>query len=299
MAAPPSARDWVNRAEYPFEHRYIELKSGSMHYVDEGEGEVILFVHGTPTWSFLYRDFIKNLSNDYRTIAIDHIGFGLSEKPEDFEGRPQDHAKNLSEFIQKMDLRNITLAAHDFGGPIGVAAGIEHSDRIKQVVLFNTWLWETESNEGARKVDRIINSFFGRFMYLRLNFSPKVLLKKGFTEKENLSKEIHKHYTKPFPNKRSRWALYRIAQSLVGSSGWYQEQWEQLAALEDKPWLMLWGTRDEFITPDYLDKWKSRLPEAKVIKFECGHFVQEERTEEAISAMRNFFQESAAYSWLM
>lgn len=285
-----TAQDWVNRTEYPFEHQYIELQNGTMHYVDEGEGDVILFVHGTPTWSFLYRDFIKDLSKDHRTIAIDHLGFGLSEKPQDFEGRPQDHAKNLSEFIQKMDLKNITLVVHDFGGPIGLAAGIENPERIKQVVLFNTWLWETESNKEAKKADRIINSVIGKFMYMRLNFSPKVLLKKGITEKENLTKEIHKHYIKPFPNKNSRWGLYRIAQSLVGSSDWYQEQWDQLAPLENKPWLIIWGTKDEFITTDYLEKWTERLPDASVVKFQTGHFVQEEKTEGAISTIRHFFQ---------
>lgn len=189
-----------------------------------------------------------------------------------------------------MDLHNIILVVHDFGGPIGLAAGIDHPDRIKRVVLFNSWLWENESNDEAQKADRIINSFLGKFIYLNLNFSPKVLLKKGFANKENIPKEIHHQYIKPFPNKNSRWALYRIAQSLVGSSDWHQRQWEQLTVLEDKPWLILWGTVDKFFTPDYLDKWKERLPEAKIVKFPCGHFVQEERTDEAILTMRYFLQ---------
>lgn len=290
MNTPLHAQDWLNSVEYPFDHKYIELESGIMHYVEEGEGDVILFVHGTPTWSFLYRDFIKILSKNYRAIAIDHIGFGLSEKPADFAGRPQDHAKNLSEFIEKMDLREITLVVHDFGGPIGLSAAIQHFERIKQVVLFNSWLWETKSNKTALKADRIINSFIGRFLYLRLNFSPKVLLKKGFADKEKLSGEIHKHYIKPFPNKNMRWALYKIAQSLVGSSGWYQEKWKELSVLENKPWLILWGTRDEFFTLDFLDKWIERLPDASVVKFRAGHFVQEEQTDEAVSAMRNFLK---------
>lgn len=290
MSTQTIAQNWVNKNEYPFESKYIELESGTMHYVDEGEGEVILFVHGTPTWSFLYRDFIKDFSTDYRTIAIDHIGFGLSEKPKNFPGRPADHAKNLSEFIRRMDLNDITLVVHDFGGPIGLAAGIEQPKRIKQVVLFNSWLWENRSNKEAVKADKIINSPIGRFLYLRLNFSPKVLLKKGFDNKENLPKEIHRQYLKPFPNKNLRCGLYRIAQSLVGSSDWYQQQWEKLSVLQDKPWLILWGIHDEFFTHDYLEKWKERLPGPKTVKFQCGHFVQEEQTEEAISAMRYFLQ---------
>ncbi|MDR8390800.1 alpha/beta fold hydrolase [Aliifodinibius sp. S!AR15-10] len=285
------SHEWINQIEYPFKHHYIELEDGTMHYVDEGSRETLLFVHGTPTWSFLYRNFIKELSKHYRVIAIDHIGFGLSEKPETFKGRPQDHAHNLSEFIRKKNLREITLVLHDFGGPIGLAAAIKNPSRFKQFVLFNTWLWETASNKKARKVDKIINSVFGKFLYLWLNFSPRFLLKQGFADKRNLPKKIREQYLLPFPVKSSRWSLYRIAQSLVGASDWYHQQWQQLSAIEDKPWLILWGTEDEFITIDYLQRWKHRLPHAEVYTFDCGHFVQEERPESALSKMKAFLSQ--------
>ena len=114
---------WLDRSVYPFAHSYARLEAGTMHYVDEGEGETLLFVHGTPTWSFLYRDMIQALSKNHRCVAIDHLGFGLSEKPEKFSGLPEDHAENLAAFIKKLDLRDITLVVHDFGGPIGLGAG--------------------------------------------------------------------------------------------------------------------------------------------------------------------------------
>ena len=279
---------WLDTTLYPFEHHYCTLKAGNMHYVDEGSGDVVLFVHGTPTWSFLYRDFIQKLSHHHRCIAIDHIGFGLSDKPDGFSGRPQDHAKNLSEFIRLMDLRNITLVVHDFGGPIGLGAALEQPERIKQVVLFNTWLWETKSNPAVKKIDKIINSSIGKLLYLHLNFSPKVLLKKGFSDKKKLSKEVHQHYIKPFPDKNSRQSLVKIAQSLYGASDWYQAQWEHLDKLEDKPWLILWGTQDKFITTAYLEKWTQRLPKAKVTTLDTGHFVQEEKPDESIVALEHF-----------
>lgn len=285
-----NSRGWVNKTEYPFKHNFIELESGTMHYVDEGEGDIILFVHGTPTWSFLYRNFIKFFSTQYRTIAIDHMGFGLSEKPTGFPGRPQDHAYNLSDFIRKMNLDNITLIVHDFGGPIGLSAAINNPDKIKQVVLFNSWLWETASNKEVQKMDSIIKSFLGRLLYLRFNFSPRVLLKKAFADPKNLPGYIHKQYIRPFPNKKSRLSLYKLAQSLAGSSEWYQLQWQQLSALEEKPWLILWGTEDDFITADFLKKWKQRLPNAEVHTFECGHFVQEEQTDKAIAVMSAFLE---------
>ncbi|MEP5111227.1 MAG: alpha/beta fold hydrolase, partial [Ekhidna sp.] len=203
MNSTAFSQSWVDTTLYPFENKFLRLEAGNMHYVDEGKGEIILFVHGTPTWSFLYRDFVKELSKEYRCIAIDHLGFGLSDKPDSIPGTPEWHSQNLSEFIRKLDLQNTTLVVHDFGGPIGLAAGIENSERIKKVVLFNSWLWATDQKKEAQKIDKTINSWLGKFLYLNMNFSPKVLLKKGFANKKNLSKEVHQQYIKPFPDKSS------------------------------------------------------------------------------------------------
>lgn len=290
MHSTAFSQTWLDTTLYPFEHNFLHLESGNMHYVDEGQGETILFVHGTPTWSFLYRDFIKDLSKEYRCIAMDHIGFGLSDKPDSIIGTPEWHAKNLSEFINKLDLDSITLVVHDFGGPIGLAAGIENNSRIKRVVLFNSWLWETKQNKEAKKIDRIVSSRLGKYLYLNMNISPKVLLKKGFLNKKNLTKAGHQHYIKPFPNKNSRISLLKLAKGLVGSSDWYQKQWEQLDVLETKKWLILWGTKDAFITMDYLKKWREKIPKATIKEIESGHFVQEEATEESIQAIRAFMK---------
>ncbi len=278
----------VDRALYPFESKYLQLDAGKMHYIDEGVGDILLFVHGTPTWSFLYRDFIKAFSATHRCIAIDHIGFGLSDKPTDFVGTPEAHAANLSKFIQQLELENITLVVHDFGGPIGLGAALQHPNRIKQLVVFNTWLWATQEDKAAQKIDRFINSRLGHFLYLRMNVSPKSLLKRGFADKRKLSKTVHQHYVQPFPNKASRYGLLRLGQALVGASDWYQSQWEQLHQLETKDWLILWGMQDEFIPSTHLERWRKRLPQAQVEIFECGHFVQEEVTQEAIAAIRAF-----------
>lgn len=290
MSTTSKAAIWPDTNLYPFNSHYIQLKAGRMHYIDEGQGEVLLFVHGTPTWSFLYRDFIKNLSKDYRCIAIDHLGFGLSEKPDNFSGTPEAHSANLSEFIEMMKLENITLVLHDFGGPIGLGWANAHPEKVKRVILFNTWLWETESNPEVTKVDKLINSWLGRFLYLNLNFSPKVLLKKGFDDKSKLTKKVHQQYLKPFPDKASRKGLYTLAKSLRGSTAWYQEQWQQLDVLEHKPVLILWGMKDQFLKPEFLQKWQARFPSAMVQTFDCGHFVQEEKTEESIKALWEFLK---------
>ncbi|MEN0049915.1 MAG: alpha/beta fold hydrolase [Bacteroidota bacterium] len=279
---------WIDTTFYPFDSKFLQLSAGKMHYVEEGEGDVLLFVHGTPTWSFLYRDFIKMFSKSHRCIAIDHLGFGLSEKHQSFLGTPKFHAENLSEFIQKKGLKNITLIVHDFGGPIGIAAGIKNASSIQKVILFNSWLWAIRQDKAIQKADKVINSWLGKFLYLNLNFSSKSLLKKGFSNKKNLSKQVHQHYIKPFPTKNSRLPLLKLAKALVGESNWYQQQWEQLNVIADRKWLILWGEKDDFFDISYLKKWADFLPNVEKKVLSCGHFVQEEKTSESIEAMKSF-----------
>lgn len=285
------SQSWLDSSLFPFESKFQRLSTGKMHYVDEGEGEVILFVHGTPTWSFLYRDFIKRLSANYRCIAIDHLGFGLSEKMEDKEGDPAWHATNLIEFMDRLELENVTMVVHDFGGSIGLTAALDNPSRIKQIVLFNSWLWKTSDNPTVQKADKLMRSSMGKFLYLNLNISVRILLKKGFSNKRNLSRAIHQHYLEPFPTKNSRRPLLEIARALYGSSDWYEERWKELHALEDKKWLILWGADDKFITEEFLERWKKRLPNAIINRFECGHFVPEEKPEEAIREIELFMRE--------
>lgn len=288
MATELKNEKWFNQNQYPFQFHYFKTNAGEMHYVDEGSGEPILFVHGTPAWSFLYREQIKALSQTNRCIALDHIGFGLSDKPKDFDGTPKAHSERLEALVNHLQLDNITLVVHDFGGPIGLSFALRNPDKIKRIVIMNTWLWETESNPEVHKVDKILNSWLGKFIYLNLNFSPKVLLKQGFYDKTKLTKSIHAHYTNVFPNKNSRHGLLKIGQALLGSSDWYQQQWEQIDKLKNKPVLIMWGTKDTFIKPDFLEKWQEKLPTAKVVKYDCGHFLQEEKASEVTSQIKAF-----------
>ncbi|AHM63527.1 alpha/beta hydrolase [Flammeovirgaceae bacterium 311] len=291
MTNTTTAPAWLDRSLFPFKSNFLQLKAGRMHYIDEGSGPVIIFIHGTPTWSFLYRELIKTFSKNYRCIAPDHIGFGLSDKPYDFAGTPQSHSRNLAEFIGQLGLQKFTLVVHDFGGPIGLSYAVQDPERIEGIILFNTWLWETASNKEIQKADRLLNSSLGKLLYLWLNFSPKMLLKKGFADKSKLSKEMHQHYILPFPDKDSRRSLLNIGKSLMGASGWYQQQWDVLNSISHKPWLILWGTKDRFINLDYLAKWKQRLPHAKVVELACGHFVQEEKAKESILEIQNFIHQ--------
>jgi pimeloyl-ACP methyl ester carboxylesterase len=285
---------WLNASMYPFTHRYLDLPDGRMHYVDEGSGEVLLFIHGTPAWSFLYREQIKHFSASYRCIAIDHLGFGLSDKPPGFEGTPQAHSANLALFVNKLGLDNITLVVHDFGGPIGLSFATANPDKIKALVIMNTWLWQTSNDPEVQRVSNIVNSRLGRLLYLRTNFSPAILIKKAFFQKNHLSKEAHRHYKKVFANRNERAGLLQLAKSLLGSSDWYEEQRAKLGALKGRPTLIIWGTKDPFIKPAFLDRWKAELSHAKIIELEAGHFVQEEAPQAVNEGIAEFLKSRAA-----
>ncbi|RMF56133.1 MAG: alpha/beta fold hydrolase [Calditrichaeota bacterium] len=284
--------DWLDTTQYPFRSHYLTTEYGKLHFIDEGQGDVLLFVHGTPTWSFLYRDHIKVLSKSYRCVAIDHLGFGLSDKPQEFAGTPQAHAENLTLLIEQLNLQNITLAVHDFGGPIGLSYAISNPENVKRIILFNTWLWETKKNRDAQKIDRILHSKLGNFLYLKTNFSPKVLMKKAFFDKRKLEKQIHTHYIKPFPDQHSRHGLLNIGKSLFGSSDWYGELWNNADVIRSKPTLILWGEKDVFIKTEYLEKWEKFFTNKEIHLLQSGHFVQEEKTEETIKIIENWMKKS-------
>lgn len=288
IASQLKKETWFDTKEYPFKNNYATINGRAMHYIDEGEGEILLMIHGTPAWSFLYRKMVQHFSKTHRCIVPDHLGFGLSEKSKDIDSSAPQLAKNLTAFIQQLGLKNITLIVHDFGGPIGLSYAIHQPDNVKKIILMNTWFWKTKDQEAVQKVDKILHSRLGKFMYLRLNFSPKFLLPKAFYNKTKLPKSIHQHYTKVFRNKAERWGLLQIGHSLLGASDWYEQQWQQIDQIKGKPFLVLWGTKDEFIRPEYLATWRQTLTNASIKTYECGHFLQEEKPEELITEINRF-----------
>ncbi|MDH5718329.1 MAG: alpha/beta fold hydrolase [Spirochaetia bacterium] len=281
--------NWLNKEEYPFQTKTAIIDGYTMNYVDEGEGDVILFVHGTPCWSFVYRKVIKKLNIKYRCIAPDHLGFGLSEKSKNIDYSPQAHAKRLKDFIKELKIKNFHLVVHDFGGPIGLSCAIDMPEKIKSITILNTWLWPLDDYAHFAKPSKIIKTGIGKFLYLNLNFSAKVLVKKGFHNSKNINKSIHKHYIKA-QNKNGRKAAYQFALSLLGESGWYAKLWENKDKIQNIPTRILWGMEDELLPANLLlDKWREGFSKAKVTEIkDCGHFIQEEKPEFVAEAITGY-----------
>lgn len=287
-AAPLTETDavpWLDRATYPFAPKRFRTSEGSMSYVDEGSGPPVLLVHGTPSWSFEWRAVIAALAKTHRVIAPDHLGFGLSEKPAGALLAPEDHARRLRALVEQLDLHDVTLVVHDFGGPIGLPIALDMPERVARIVIVNSWMWPNANDPNVVRLDRIIRSFVGRFLYRWLNFSPRVLVPAAFGDKKKLTKPIHRHYVAPFASRSDREAPYALAKALLGSDAYYASLWERREELAEKPMTIVWGEKDPAFGPQHLARWAEAFPKAKVVRVaEAGHFVAEECPEAIVDA---------------
>lgn len=277
---------WLDRILYPFRHNTFQLEPGKMHYVDEGSGEAIVFVHGTPTWSFVWRQQIKSLSRNYRCIAPDHLGFGLSDKPKGFPYTPAAHADNLEALIEHLQLRNITLVVHDFGGPIGLRYALRHPENVKSLVVLNSWMWNLENEKQLNKISKFMSGSIGRFLYLQVGFSVRMLLPRGYHQRKNIPKDIHQHYLKPLASASDRLGTWHFAKALHEANPYFDSLWEQREKLKRMNKLILWGEKDALLPLHFLNKWEAAFPEAKVVRLKAGHFLQEEKGGEVTDAIK-------------
>jgi haloalkane dehalogenase len=295
LTATAANPDWVDRQAYPFTTRSLKLPEGTVSYVDEGQGEVVLLVHGTPTWSFEYRHLIRALRSTHRVIALDHLGFGLSERPRDFPYTPEAHARVLSQFVETLGLERFTLVAHDFGGPIALPLALDHPERVRGLVLFNTWMWSFADDPDMRRKARIAGGALGRFLYRRFNFSLRVLAPSAYGDRAKLTREIHRQYLAPFPDADGRGrVLWALARSLLGSSDFYDSLWQRRERLAALPALIVWGLRDSAFRPPLLARWQAALPQAKVVALpEAGHWPHEEAPDEVARQVKEFLAATA------
>jgi pimeloyl-ACP methyl ester carboxylesterase len=290
LAASPAAPErpaWLDPALYPFAPHHHPTADGPLHYVDEGRGRPILFVHGTPSWSFEWRHAIAALGGEHRCVAPDHLGFGLSAKPPRAAYAPADHAARLLQLVRALDLRDATLVVHDFGGPIGLSVALAEPERFSSVVILNSWMWAHGDDPRLRRLSRLVASPLGRLLYLWLNASPRWLVPASFGDRSKLTEAMHRHYRGPFARRDERWAPWHLGCELTGSDPWYASLWERRAVLRSLPVTLVWGTADIAFGEAYLERWRAELPEAGVVRIEgAGHFPQEEAPERVTAAIR-------------
>jgi haloalkane dehalogenase len=289
MIAPP---EWLDREAYPFELRALQLPAGRMHYVDEGAGDPLLFVHGTPTWSFEFRHLIKGLAPAYRCIAPDHLGFGLSERPADFAYTPEAHADALERFVERLNLERFTLIVHDFGGPIGLPLALKAPSRVDRLISINTWMWPLDDDADMTRKAKLASGAVGRLLYKYANASLRILMPSAYGDRSKLTRAIHRQYLEIFRDRDARVrVLHALAKALIASRDHYASLLAKADRLRELPTLIVWGMKDIAFQPHHLARWQQLLPQAEVSRLRsAGHWPHEEDPEAVRRAIENFLQ---------
>jgi haloalkane dehalogenase len=259
---------------------------GAISYVDEGTGGPMVMVHGNPAWSFEYRTLIKHFSVTHRCIAPDHIGFGLSDKPLDWDYLPQHHAENLEKLLESLDLQDITLVVNDWGGPIGLSYAINHPDRIKHIVITNTWMWSVKSDWYYQGFSRFMGGLIGRWLIRRYNFFATTVMRMAYGDRSKLTPEIHRHYLMALSDPAQRKGCWVFPGQIIGASNWLADLWARREALEGKVKLIAWGMKDIAFREKELNRWAGQFPAARVVRWtDAGHFAADEKSGELIAAL--------------
>ena len=285
--------------DYPFSPNYAKISEFRYHYIDEGEGEPILMVHGNPTWSYYYRHLISALSTHYRTIAVDHIGCGLSDKPESsaYPFTVEQRVKDLEAFVHAMDFqRPITLVLHDWGGMIGMGMATRLPEMISKIVLLNTAAFTNPHNKQIPwQLSLVRNTPLGPLLVQGLN---AFALSATYTccKRTPMPTKIRKAYISPYNNWKNRLATLRFVQDIPLSPrdkgyDFISEIENRLPLLQDKPIMICWGEKDFVFDHDFLQKWLKIFPSAEVHRFpDCGHYILEDASQDIIPLIQNFLE---------
>jgi len=284
---------------YPFEGNYLDLDGIKLHYLDEGRGEPIVMLHGNPTWSFYYRNMVLALKDSYRVIVPDHIGCGLSDKPDD--SRYSYTLKRRIEDIESLLIhlginRDITLVLHDWGGMIGMAYASKHTETIARIIILNTSAFHLPKEKNFPWQLWICrNEFLGGLLIRGLNAFSLGAARFCCTRKK-MTDEIKKAYISPYDSWKNRIAVHRFVQDIPLKPGdpayeIVSEVEKKMGAFADTPILICWGEKDFIFDQHFLKKWIKVFPGAEVHRFtDAGHYVLEDMGEEIISLVRKFLK---------
>ena len=273
---------------YPFKSNWVDLGSGSrVHYVDEGGGPVLLLLHGNPSWSFLYRNIVTQLSGQFRCIAPDLPGFGLSEATEGFSFTAREQAQVIVEFIDHLDLQGVGVMMQDWGGPTGLYAAQMRTDRIDRLIIGNTFGWPL-SDTGVRLFSAIMGGALGRFSARSFNGVVRFFFSRGV--KRKLSAQEWAMYFAPFQSRDSRHPTHIFPKQLIAAKPFLQGIENGLPAIKDKPALILWGDSDFAFKQNERNRFKEAFPNHRDLELPgAGHFIQEDAPDAISAAIADWY----------
>lgn len=284
------------RKQFPFQSRFHQVtpKAGQhlrMHYVDEGMGdETILMVHGNPTWSFYYRNLIEAFKDRYRVIALDHIGSGLSDKPEQYPYRLDNHISNLNSLVRSLGVEKVHLVVHDWGGPIGLGWATQFPHLISSMTILNTAAFC--SDDVPKRIQMCRLPVIGEFLVRRFNAFAGMA--PYMAAERSLSKEVKSGYLYPYNSYKNRIGVARFVQDIPMEKS--HPSYSSLATVERNlsrmrcPKLVIWGDKDFCFHTGFRKRWEAIFPDAKVLALPtAGHLVLEDEPNKCINAMESFY----------
>ncbi len=272
-----------------------------MHYLDEGprEGTPVVMCHGNPTWSYYYRTLIPTLSRTYRVIVPDHVGCGLSDKPQDYAYTLEQHIRNLEALVAHLELQHIALAVHDWGGGIGMGYAARHPDTVDRFVIFNTSAFYLPAVPWILKLAR--SPIIGEALLRGLNAFAGTAVWLGMGHPKRMTREIRAGYLAPYRTWHDRIAIYRFVQDIPVTASHPTRATvdaidRALPSFRDRPMLILWGEKDfVFTVKDFLAGWRERFPDAEVHTFkDAGHYIVEDAHERILPLMQAFLERAGS-----
>ena len=289
----------MNLPGYPFTPKTFEVRPGlSMSYLDEGprDGEVVVMLHGNPSWSYYWRNLVSGLSDKYRCIVPDHIGMGFSDKPDDskYDYTLQSRVDDVSALLRHLGITGpVTLAVHDWGGMIGFGWALSHAQQVKRLVITNTAAFPLPA---AKKMPWQLSlgrdSQFGAFIIRAFNAFSSGASYQGVETK--MPADVRRAYVSPYNTWSNRISTLRFMQDIPlqpGDKAWplVAEAGRRLPEFADRPAFIGWGLQDFVFDKHFLDDFRAALPNAEVTAFEdAGHYVLEDKQAILVPAIRKF-----------
>jgi haloalkane dehalogenase len=276
---------------FPFESRWFESSVGRVHYIDEGQGEPILFLHGNPTWSFLYRGIIIRLKKKYRCIAVDYPGFGLSVHPVNYGYTAAEHAGIVQELVRHLDLTDLTVMGQDWGGPIGMRLAVDELPRLRALVMGNTWYWPIDTL-AMKAFAYVMSSAPMQSQIINRNFFVEKIM--PMAVKHRLADEVMHHYREALPSPKSRMGAAEFPRQLIDASLWLGDLSDEVAdKLRNVPLLLVWGIHDIAFPRQYMGRFRDDFRMVTVQRLDAKHYIQEDAPAEIAESIGEFMKSLA------
>ena len=275
---------------YPYANHFKTVHGRQMHYIDEGQGPVILMIHGNPSWSIYWRKIVELLKANYRVIAVDHIGCGFSEKPEDYSYTLNQRIEDVWSLVQQLGISQYSLLVHDWGGAIGMGLAEKAPEQIKSIVVFNSAAFFSANIPKRIALCRL--PIFGKVAIQGFNGFAKAAV--HMATHKGFSKSLRKAYIAPYDSFKNRRATYEFVQDIPMEIAHptrvtIDEIEKGLPLFKKHPILLIWGEKDWCFDMSYLQTWREKFPQAEVLSLKSsGHYVVEDGFEDYKAQLTQF-----------